>query len=471
VPELNRRALGCRTQFRWFGGAGSLRPSATRYAVAPAGSRRRRDTAKPHRSSTTSKRTQFPTCGTAWTKATRTSRVSSIDSAVSCNPPAPRAIFRCSGPWTRRLINLIDHDFPGLSAADQLVAWAGQLRAVDFAQDCRSDAPGVRRLTERLLQRLAVRAPADTSNLRLMASLVLIEHAGATGQSELFERAVDSVVEDLAAGDLAPWVLGDWLVNFGSATARYFIYARRGFPYASPEEALREAIEIEIEIEIGKQERLRGVEFGALYHLQLLMKLRGDFSEFEVLIARLAEIADSRNTTQVAVVADCQAAVHTFKGNHAGARAACERFMAAIEGANEPLFDGALRCRAEACIKIARTFDAKWRNTPDYPTELGACMTELRHLGWPAILINLPRHLAELCADGLERGFEAEFCRELTERRRQSAIVHQAADAAPESDSVARAAQVSGAKHRQSTVRARRRFPRSELRKHRFRDR
>ncbi len=347
--------------------------------------------------------------------------------------------------WTERVIDLIDLDFPGLSDADRFVAWAGMLRAVDFAQNYRSDAPAVRRLTQRLLKRLAARAPSDTSNLRLTASLVLIDHAAATGQAEIFERAVDSVAEDLAGSDLSPWVLGDWLVNFGSATARYYTYARQGFPYTSPEDALRAAIAI------GKQERLRGVEFGALYHLQLLMKMRGDFSEFETLVSRLAEIADSRYTTQVAVVADCQAAAHTVKGNHALAQAACDRFMAAIEAANEPpierwphfitkfqvllgegrateavaflesvksLFDGAVRRRTEACIGVARTLDARWSDSPDYPTELGVCMTGLRQRGWPAILINLPRHLAELCADALERGFEVEFCRELIERRR-----------------------------------------------------
>lgn len=346
--------------------------------------------------------------------------------------------------WTDRLIALIDHDFPRLSDADRFVAWAGMLRAVDFAQNYKSDAPAVRRLTKRLLERLAKRKPDDTSNLRLTASLVLIDHSAATGQREIFERAVDSVSEDLAGSDLSPWVLGDWLVNFGSATARYYTYSREGFPYTSPESALRTAIGI------GSRERLRGVEFGALYHLQLFMKMRGDFSEFETLVSRLAEIADSRYTTQVAVVADCQAAAHTLKGNHALANAACDRFMTAIEAANEPpierwphfitnfqvllgegraveaaaflesvkpMFDGAVRRRTEACIGVARTIDAKWRNSPDYPTELGACMTALRQLGWPAILINLPRHLADLCADAIEHGFEVEFCRELVERR------------------------------------------------------
>ena len=73
------------------------------------------------------------------------------------------------------------------------------LRAVDFAQNYRSDAPAVRRLTQRLLERLAVRTPATPANLRLMASLTLIDHAGPTGQAEIFERAVDSVVDDLRA--------------------------------------------------------------------------------------------------------------------------------------------------------------------------------------------------------------------------------------------------------------------------------
>src|SRR5262249_61508452 len=41
-------------------------------------------------------------------------------------------------------------------------------------------------------------------------------------------------------------------------------------------------------------------------------------------------------TTQVAVVADCQAAMHTLQGNLPSAYRACERFMAAIEAANEP---------------------------------------------------------------------------------------------------------------------------------------
>ena len=84
--------------------------------------------------------------------------------------------------WTQRVIDVIDRDFPKLSGGDQLLAWTGMLRAVDFAQNYRSDAPAVRRLTQRLLERLAVRTAGDTSNLRLMASLTLIDHAGSTGR-------------------------------------------------------------------------------------------------------------------------------------------------------------------------------------------------------------------------------------------------------------------------------------------------
>src|SRR6185295_18449471 len=138
------------------------------------------------------------------------------------------------------------------------------------------------------------------------------------------------------------------------------------------------------------------VEFGALYHLQLQMKIRGDFTEFARLIRRIAEIADSRYSTQVAVVADCEAAHHTIRGEMPEAYRCCRRFNAAIEAANEPplerwphyvtefqvmladrraedaeeflsshlhQFDGALRRRTELCIALARWLSAKWRGT------------------------------------------------------------------------------------------------------------
>ncbi|WP_292676389.1 hypothetical protein, partial [Mesorhizobium sp.] len=56
-------------------------------------------------------------------------------------------------------------------------------------------------------------------------------------------------------------------------------------------------------------------------------------------VERLAEIADSRFTTQVAVVADCHAALHARQGDFAAAYRDCERFMEAIEAANEPMVE------------------------------------------------------------------------------------------------------------------------------------
>jgi DNA-binding SARP family transcriptional activator len=44
-------------------------------------------------------------------------------------------------------------------------------------------------------------------------------------------------------------------------------------------------------------------------------------------------------------------------------------------------------------------------------------MTQLRAANWTAVLINLPDHLAELCADALEHGIEADFCTALIQRR------------------------------------------------------
>jgi LuxR family transcriptional regulator, maltose regulon positive regulatory protein len=346
--------------------------------------------------------------------------------------------------WTQRAIELIDRESPRLSADDQLLAWAGMLRAVDYAADYRSDGTALARLRRRLLERLARRRPLDSPTLRLMASQSLIEHAGSTGEANLFERAVDSVAEDLRSRDVQPWALGMWLVAFGSVTSRYFTYGKRGFPYASPEEALRAAVAL------GEREALRGVEFGGLYHLQLLMKMRNDWSEFGALIARIAQIADSRHTTQVAVAADCQAALHTRQGRFAEAHAACSRVMAAIEAANEPpierwphfitqfevllaerrpaaaagyldgvigLFDGAVRQRTSSCVLAARAFEAKWADSPQYPQHLQACMEALRTSDWSAALINLPGLLAELCADALELGLATGFCNGLIRRR------------------------------------------------------
>jgi DNA-binding SARP family transcriptional activator len=168
------------------------------------------------------------------------------------------------------------------------------------------------------------------------------------------------------------------------------------------------------------------------------------------LIRRLAEIADSRYTTQIAVVADCQAALHTIRGDFAEARLACDRFMTAIEAANEPplerwphfitkfqvllaeghaeeaadfltdllpLFTGALRQRMDTCVLLARACRAKRAADPDYPQLLRRSFEELRIAGWPAILLNVPELLSALCADALDFDIEPELCRSLIARR------------------------------------------------------
>jgi DNA-binding SARP family transcriptional activator len=346
--------------------------------------------------------------------------------------------------WTGRAIDLLNSGIAGLASRDQLQAWTGMLRAVDFAARDRTDPKTIERLTRRLADRLARPHEEDTATQRLLASEALMEHAGATGQQDLFERAVDSVAADLRAETASPWALGLWLVAFGAISSRYFAYARRGFPYTSPESALRAAIAI------GERESLRGVEFGGLYHLQLQMKSRHELTEFAELIRRLAEIADSRYTTQIAVVADCQAALHTIRGDFVEARLACDRFMTAIEAANEPplerwphfitkfqvllaerraeeavgfltallpLFSGALRQRMETCVLLARACKAKWAGDPAYPQLLRRSFEELRVASWPAILLNVPELLAVLCADALDFDIEPELCRSLIARR------------------------------------------------------
>ncbi len=349
--------------------------------------------------------------------------------------------------WTQRALALLDGGLPALPADEELLVLAGMLRALDFSEDYSGGVPARQALTRQLLARLRRPGCDDSTSLRLLASETLIEHAGSSGQADVFAQAVDSVAEDLREREPSPWALGLWLVAFGAVSGRYFPYSRRDFPYASAEAALRAAIGI------GERESLRGVEFGALYHLQMQRKLCNDLAEFDQLIGRLAQIADSRYTTQVAVVADCQAALHTLQGNLADAHQACERFMTAIEAANEPpierwphfvtrfqvlladrrpdeaaaflegliaLFDGGVRQRTQACIDIARAAQAKWRDDPDYPARLRAAFAELRAADWSAILSNSPALLAELCADALEHDIEPDFVRGLIAKRNLS---------------------------------------------------
>lgn len=350
--------------------------------------------------------------------------------------------------WTQRAGQMLDGGLPQLSPEEEMLAWTGIVRALDFTDEDRRGTASGDALTAQLLERLARRPGGDSTTMRLMASESLIERAVSTGRSEVFEQAVDSVVDDLQDPAVSPWALGMWLVAFGAASGRYFPYARRGFPYASSEDALRAAIGI------GESQSLRGVEFGALYHLQLQMKLRNDFIEFTRLVGRLGEIADSRYSTQVAVVADCQAAMHTWQKDFPAAYHDCERFMAAIEAADEPLLerwphivtkyqvllgdgkareaaallteilprlDGGMHARTVLCIRAAAALAAKWNGDETYQNHLRAFTDQLRVAQWPAILLNLPGLLAELLADALECDLEVELCRSLIAQRRLAA--------------------------------------------------
>lgn len=349
--------------------------------------------------------------------------------------------------WTRRALATLEAGLPALSADDELLVEIGMVRALNFADEYYAASDAGHALVEKLLGRLA-RPTRYTSSMRLLASESLIEHSITIMDASLFAKAVDSVVDDLSDPAVLPSALGNWLVAFGAKSGRYFPYARKRFPYPSAEAALRAAIEI------GERESLRGVEFGALYHLQMQMKFRNNFGELKPLVTRLSEIADSRFTTQVAVVADCLATLHARRGAFADAYREVDRFMAAIEAANEPMLerlphyltwyqmlladrkpaeamalltallprlDGGGLKRIELCILAAEALATKWQGGPGYPAQLQAFVAELRGTRWPMVLLNLPELLAELLADALEAGIETEFCHALIAERRLAA--------------------------------------------------
>ncbi|MDH0866742.1 hypothetical protein [Mitsuaria sp. GD03876] len=347
--------------------------------------------------------------------------------------------------WTQRARQLLEGELPPLRPPEALLVLTGLLRALDFGEEYGGGEAARQAISQRLLALL--RHPDGTAPTpRLLASETLIECAGSAGDADLFAQAVDCVLEDLRHRDASPWALGLWLVAFGAASGRYFPCARRGLPYASAEAALREAVAI------GEREALRGVEFGALYHLQLQAKLRNDWVACSAWVARLAAIADSRHTTQVAVVADCQAAAHVHQGDLAAAHLDCARFMAAIDAADEPpierwphfitahqvlvadgradeaarcledrlaLFDGGIRLRTEACIALARAWQARQSTDPRaYRRRLRAAWTLLRQTGWSSVWANLPRQLAQVCADALAERIDPDGCRALIRERR-----------------------------------------------------
>lgn len=346
--------------------------------------------------------------------------------------------------WTARALELQRQPAPALDANDELIVLMGLLRALDFADDYSAAAPFAAELSRQLTQRLIAVRPEDSPNLRLLASAGVIEHAGSTARPELFRGAVDAVAGSLGDAVISPWVLGLWLVAFGAVSGRYFPYERRGFPYPDAESALRAAIEI------GEREGFAGVEFGGLYHLQYQLKLQNRWAEYATLAARLAKVADSRHSTQVAVVADCEAALHTRFGRIEAAEAACARFLTAIEAAGEPpierwphyvtrfqsllsagqfaeaaaymrklapQFDAGVADRTIACALIAEALETKIDAPAAYPMRLAAAIDALRSTSWSAALANLPQLLSELLGDALEQGHAAEFCAGLARQR------------------------------------------------------
>jgi len=347
--------------------------------------------------------------------------------------------------WTARAMRLLEAPPPALSPNDELLVLMGLLRALDFADDYGAAAPFAARLSDQLSHRLLAPQPGDSANLRLLASAGVIEHAGSADRPELFARAVDAVAESLESPGFSPWVLGLWLVAFGAVSGRCFPYERRGFPYPDAEAALRAAIEL------GEREGFAGVEFGGLYHLQYQLKLQNRWEDYPPLVDRLAKVADSRHSTQVAVVADCQAALHTWAGRIEAADAACDRFLVAIEAAGEPpierwphyvtrfqmlvaggrlaegaaymrslapQFDAVVADRTLVCAQLAEALMAKAAGEADYAEKLTGAVEALRRARWTAVFANLPHRLAEVMGDALELGVAPDFCASLIGQRR-----------------------------------------------------
>jgi hypothetical protein len=159
--------------------------------------------------------------------------------------------WRTHEGFRRPAAQLLDRELPQLAPEDEMLAW--------IALSARSTSPTrpARRIVGRcdhhaVADRLSKRAAGDPTTLRMLASEALIERAVSTGRLTSFEQAVDSAIDDLRDPAVRPG--SGWLVAFGAASA--LLLCRRGFLRLS-EDALRAAIEI------GENQSLAGVEFGA----------------------------------------------------------------------------------------------------------------------------------------------------------------------------------------------------------------
>ena len=347
--------------------------------------------------------------------------------------------------WTRRLLDLLGHDVRSPHGDQQLLVWSGMLRAVDFAEDYRTDTPAVQRLVSRLRERVARPLAGDTASLRLLASDTLIDHAGVHRSGRpVRERRRQRHRRSARSGRLTvdPWPVAGRLwrrerailpvpetrvslrLGGGGAAGRGGAggarrAARRGVrravPPAAADEAAQRLQRVRRPDRAPRRDRGqplhhpggggRGLSGGASHPER--EPRRG--------LPRLRPVHDGDRGCQRAADRALAAFHHQVPGparrSKGGRRRLVPRERPPLVRWRGAPSDAGLRARGSGLRgEVAR-------DAPDYHECLSSCLRELRTSGWPSVVINLPRLLSELCQDALEADIEPDFCRALIKRR------------------------------------------------------
>ena len=193
-----------------------------------------------------------------------------------------------AAPWLQRL-EACAAAAADLPPGDRLRVATAVVRSAGMGAEYRVNEASVAAEVQKILATLETRSSEIAANDRMIAADALQEHALITTTIELFERTVAAATPCLADPALTPWAKCHWLISFGTASGRRWPYRKQGFPYASAEDALRDAWTI------AQHEGLQGLRFAATCNLVNVARAKGDRSACDALVARLEAEYDPRS--------------------------------------------------------------------------------------------------------------------------------------------------------------------------------
>jgi DNA-binding SARP family transcriptional activator len=352
-----------------------------------------------------------------------------------------------AAPWLQRL-EACAAAAADLPPGDRLRVATAVVCGADMGAEYRVNETNVAAEIQNALTMLETRSNEIDANDRLIAADALQDHALDTATIELFERTVAAATPYLADHALTPWVKCHWLISFGVASGRRWPYRKEGFPYASAEDALRDAWTI------AQHEGLASVRFAATFNLINVARGKGDRFGCDALVARLESEYDPAKPTQAVhflfqkgtqlgwagqyeaaltvqkAVEEAATRAQTSVGDQWTYRMSRPQILIGLGRFDEAralahkdasLYSGVFKRSIEIIGNSAELLVARREGAPDYVDRLRACMHEVAEMSWTNYMTAIPLIVSELWADALERGIETAFITAAIRRRNLAA--------------------------------------------------